>query len=111
DADQWLVDFFLGHPHRIVERAMRRALRPFRHMAAGQLRLVELALPAVERHGDDPPLPRRTRVPAALATVAEDTGASAPCLEPIRIRSRSGRCPADAAPAVRNRCRPRARGG
>ncbi len=41
NADERLVDLFRGQPHRIVVGPMRRALRSFRHMAAGQLLLVD----------------------------------------------------------------------
>ena len=40
-ADQGLMNLLVGQAHRIEERAMRRALRPLGHMAAGKLRLVE----------------------------------------------------------------------
>ena len=41
-ADEGPRDFLLGHAHRVVVGTVRRALRPDRDMAAGELRLVKL---------------------------------------------------------------------
>ncbi len=35
NADERLMDLLLGQPHRIVEGAVRRPLRPFRGVPAG----------------------------------------------------------------------------
>ena len=42
DADQRLVDLLGGQPHRVEVGAVRRALRPFGHMAARKARLVDV---------------------------------------------------------------------
>ena len=41
NADQWLVNFFLAHPHGIVIRPVRRARRAFGYIPAGELGFVK----------------------------------------------------------------------
>ena len=41
DADERLVDLLRGQPHGVVVGAVRSALGPLRHMAAGKFRLVD----------------------------------------------------------------------
>ena len=43
NADQWLMNFFFGHAHRVIIGPMRRACRAFGYMATWQFGFVELA--------------------------------------------------------------------
>ena len=66
DADERLVDLRRGQTHGVIVRAMRRALRTFGHVAAGQLGL-ELGLGVHRRSCDVAAASRCPRPSAAVS--------------------------------------------
>src|SRR5262249_5744315 len=81
DADDRLVDLLRRQPHRVEEGAVRRPLRPDRHMPARQARFVDAGPADIVGHDGSP----RVAIPGVwrnLAAGPERINGVSPCALP-----------------------------